>query len=104
MAETSNKEIIKEIIHELLSCEDGRYITEIYADHGSDLEDNQDNHNGWVRLMIETDPHFSNNDLYDRMNDLDEKIYPFRLILSVEPDMVERGHGIILWKAGSFYI
>ncbi len=101
MAETNNKEIIKEIIRELLSCEDGRYITEIYAEHGSDLEDN---HNGWVWLMIETDPYYTNNDLYDRMNDLEEKFYPFRLILSVEPDMVERGHGIILWKAGDFYI
>ena len=35
---------------------------------------------------------------YDFLNDLEEDRHSFVLLLSVEPDAVERGHGDVLWK------
>ncbi len=94
------KEIIRNIIDELLSCSDGKYITEIYAKKWSV---NNGEFTDLICLMIETDRLFSNNTLYGCMDDIEERIYPFELRLSVEPDMVERGHGITLWKKGVGY-
>lgn len=92
---TKYKDIMMSIIDKLISCSDGKYITEIYAKDGSIVDGEFTN---WVGLMIETDTEFVNESLYDCINDLEEGNYPFMLHISVEPDTVERGHGITLYK------
>ena len=98
---SNRKEIVSNVIKELLSCSDGKYITEIYAKDGSIKNGEFTN---WISIMIETDTKFVNESLYDCMDDIEERIedggYDFRLILSIEPDTVERGHGTVLWKKG----
>ncbi len=92
----------KDIILELLNCSDGKYITEIYAKEGSVIGGE---FTGWISLMIEADPAFVNESLYGVMDDIDERYHPFTLHLSIEPDMVERGHGIVLWtRSGGFEV
>ena len=48
--------------------------------------------------MVETDPGFINDTLYDTIDDIEEKSFPFTLVISVEPDMAERGHGYVLYR------
>lgn len=86
---------INEIINRLLNCSDGKHITEIYAKEGSIVRGEFTN---WVGLMIETDTEFVNESLYDVINDIEEEEREFTLVISVEPDTVERGHGTVLWK------
>ena len=95
----TTKEAVKNIINEILSCSDAGYITEIYAESWSVKNGDFTNP---VCLMVETTPQFSNNTLYDCINDIEERIYPFELRISVEPDAAERGHGITLWRKGEF--
>ena len=93
----SRKEIIDSIIKRLLSCKDGEAITEIYAKNGSIV---RGEFTDWVGLMIETRPESENESLYDLINDIDEEDYEFTLVISVEPDTVERGQGTVLYKKG----
>lgn len=86
---------INEIINRLLNCSDGKHITEIYAKEGSIVRGEFTN---WVGLMVETDTEFVNESLYDVINDIEEEEREFTLVISVEPDTVERGHGTVLWK------
>ncbi len=87
--------IVKSIINRLISCSDGKHITEIYAKNGSIIDGKFTDRIG---LMIETDPDFINDTLYDTIDDIEEKSYPFTLVISIEPDMAERGHGYVLYR------
>lgn len=91
----NRKSELDNIIERILACSDGRYITEIYAQKES-INDGE--LTGTVSLMVETEISFENTDLYDTINDLEEEKHSFRLYISVEPDFVERGYGITLWK------
>ncbi len=91
------KEIIKNIIKELVMCPDGKHITEIYAKRGSIVNGEFTN---WIGLMIETDPEFVNESLYDVIDNIEDRSYPFSLAISIEPDTVERGHGEIIYRKG----
>lgn len=91
----TTNQIVKNIIDKLLSCSDGKHITEIYAKEGSIVNGEFTN---WVGLMVETDTEFVNESLYDCINDIEEDSFPFTLVISTEPDTVERGHGTVLYK------
>ncbi len=90
------KENLDRIVKRILSVSDAVYVSEIYLTEGS-VNDNGFLKND-IKVMICTKENFVNHDLYDLMNDIDEEEYPFSLILSIEPDAVERGYGITLWK------
>ena len=83
------------IVNRILSCSDAKFVTEIYAKERSIVNGEFGN---WVGLMVEVDPEFTNESLYDVINDMEEEKWPFTLVISVEPDTVERGHGTILWN------
>lgn len=91
----NRREEINNIIKRILKCKDAVYITEIYTPSacmiGEKFKD-------WVNLMICVTPDFNNTDLYDLLNDIDDEERPFTVSVSVEPDMAERGTGIVLWK------
>ena len=92
----SNTQIVNNIIKEILRCADAEYITEIYAKDGSYRHDGD--FGDWVALMIEVHPGFVNTDLIERTGEMELRSYPFDLTISIEQDMVERGHGTVLWK------
>ena len=83
------------IVNRILSCSDAKFVTEIYAKERSIVNGEFGNQKS---LMVEVDPEFTNESLYDVINDMEEEKWPFTLVISVEPDTVERGHGTILWK------
>ena len=95
------KEFIKNIVEEILADSDSKYITEIFIQNYSY---NNGNYSNLIELTIETDLNFKNTTLYDCIFDLEEENYPFELRISIEPDAVERGHGIVLWKRGQGYL
>ncbi len=101
MKTITRKELIKDIIDTILSCSDGKYVSEIFA---KDFSFRDGEFTDLVNLMIEFDFGFKNTTLYDTLNDLEDESYPFHLILSTEPDTVERSHGIVLWKRGQGYL
>lgn len=92
---TAEKADVYKIIQALLSCDDVKYINEIYAER-SCISNNH--FNNWIGLVIELNEGFVNKDLYDTMDDIDENKYCFQLNLSCEPNDMERGKGIVLWK------
>lgn len=94
----SNTQIVNNIIDEILKCNDAAQITEIYAKDGSYRHDGD--FGDWVALMIEVRPGFIDTDLISLTGEMELRSYPFDLTISIEPDMVERGHGTILWKRG----
>lgn len=87
-------EALVKAIEIVLSCEDSKYIEEIYAKDGSFR-------NGlltdWVGLMIELNPEFVNKSLYDAIDAAEDNCSGFALVISTEPNTVERGHGTVLW-------
>ncbi len=91
----NRKQEIDNIISHILESQDVGHITEIYVSNGSMK-------NGafldTVYMMICYDSGFENIDLSDIIADIDEEDRSFFLILSAEPDMVERGTGIVIWK------
>jgi len=89
------KQELEETINTILSCSDGSYIEEIYAKAGSIRNGLFTN---WVGLMVELNPEFENKSLYDVIDQLEDTDRDFTLVISVEPNGVERGHGTILWK------
>lgn len=94
--ESDNKKIvIANVVDKLLSCEDGKYIEEIYAKDGSFRNGLFTN---WVGLMVELNPEFENKSLYDTIDDLEERCEAFTLVISTEPNTVERGTGTVLWR------
>ena len=95
------KELIKNIVEEILADSDSKYITEIFI---QDYSFNNGKYSNLIELMIETDLNFKNTTLYDCIFDLEEENYPFELRISIEPDTVERGHGVVLWKRGQGYL
>lgn len=86
----------EEIVREILACSDAKYITEIYVENTDNVA--RGILGDLVFFMVETEPGFVNHDLYDTLNNLEERPYPFEPCISVEPDMVERGHGLVLWR------
>lgn len=88
-------ESIATIIETILSCDDKEYIEEIYAKSGSIVNGLFTN---WVGLMIELNPEFVNKSLYNTIDDIEESFKDFTLVISTEPNTVERGHGTILWR------
>ena len=91
----TKEEYVDLFIGKILKCSDARFITEIYMNNGSYTNGQLNND---IRIMIEVEPEFRNTSLYDCIHDIEDGWYPFDLCISVEPDMVERGHGVILWK------
>ena len=91
----SIKNEIDHVIKRLLDCSDGKHIEEIYAKAGSIVNGEFGN---WVGLMVEVCPEFQNESLYDCINDIEDEERGFELVISVEPNTVERGHGTVLWK------
>lgn len=85
---------ISEVIESILSCSDGKYVEEIYAKEGSFRNGLFSN---WVGLMIELTPEFENKSLYDVIDEQEEKCNSFTLVISTEPNTVERGNGTVLW-------
>lgn len=88
---------VENIISRLLDCSDGKHIEEVYAKTGSIVNGEFGN---WVGLMVEVCPEFQNESLYDCINDIEDEERGFELVISVEPNTVERGHGTVLWKRG----
>jgi len=85
------------IIKKILKSKDASSFTEIYVSEGSVSGDKVKD---TVHMMVCYDADFKNADLSDIISDIEEEDRSFFLILSAEPDMVERGHGIVLWKRG----
>ena len=84
------------IINRILSCSDAKFVTEIYAQFDSMQGEEFTSE---VNLMVCVIPGFRNGDLYATLNDLEDNgEFPFDLLISVEPDCVERGRGVILWR------
>lgn len=81
-------------IETVLSCEDSKYIEEIYAKEGSFRNGLLTN---WVGLMVELSPEFVNKSLYNAIDDAEDNCTEFTLVISTEPNTVERGHGTVLW-------
>ena len=88
-------EALDTILSTILASPDAHYITEIYIKNGSIRQGLLTN---WIRLMIEVDPEFINKNLYDIINELEEAYNYLHLIISIEPDTVEKGHGTIIYK------
>ncbi len=86
--------VISEVIESILSCSDGEYVEEIYAKEGSFRNGLFSN---WVGLMVELSPEFENKSLYDVIDEQEEKCNSFTLVISTEPNTVERGNGTVLW-------
>lgn len=89
---------IKSVIDRILSCKDSSDIVEIYAKDGSFRNGSFAN---WVGLMIEVDGKFPNESLDDILDEIEQEDFKslgFKLVISVEPNDFERGHGIILWE------
>lgn len=94
--ETDNKKnLIETVVEKILSCEDGKYVDEIYAKDGSFRNGLFTN---WVGLMVELCPEFENKSLYDTIDDLEEQCEDFTLVISTEPNAAERGTGTVLWR------
>ena len=47
--------------------------------------------------MVELSPEFENKSLYDVIDEQEEKCDSFTLVISTEPNTVERGNGTVLW-------
>lgn len=95
--EDNKSKMIEELINLILST-NNTGIIEIYAKDGSIINGSFGN---WVGLMIETDPEFPNESLDDVLDIIEQKDfskYDFRLVISTEPNDMERGHGTILWS------
>ena len=90
------KNEIQNVIEKLLSCKDAAYIDEIYAKEGS--FDRNGQFSNWVGLMVEVPANFKNTDLYAVIDDIEDENRNFTLVISVEPNTVERGHGRILYN------
>ena len=90
---------IEFIISELLSCSDGSYIKEIYAKPGSFRGGYFGN---WIGIMVVVSMPFSNTDLYETLDTLEDKLASSQIsiVISIEPDQADRGHGIVLYKEG----
>lgn len=86
---------IEDVIKAILSCSDGSYVEEIYAKEGSFRNGLFSN---WVGLMVELAPEFENKSLYDVIDEQEEACNSFTLVISTEPNTVERGTGTVLWK------
>ena len=86
---------ISEVIEAILFCSDGANVEEIYAKEGSFRNGLFTN---WVGLMVELTPEFENKSLYDVIDEQEEKCTDFTLVISTEPNTVERGVGTVLWK------
>ena len=93
----TKKELVKDIVDEILAHPESEYVTEIFA---KDFSIRDGEFTDLICLMIEMELGFRNTTFYHCLNDIEDRSYPFRLILSTEPDAVERSHGIILWKRG----
>ncbi len=90
------KNEIQNAIEKLLSCKDAAYIDEIYAKEGS--FDRNGQFSNWVGLMAEVSANFKNTDLYTVINDIEDEYHDFTLVISVEPNSVERGYGKVLYS------
>lgn len=87
-------EALVKAIETVLSCEDSKYVEEIYAKEGSfrnGLLTDQ------VRIMVELNPEFVNKSLYNAIDNAEESCQGFTLVISTEPNTVERGDGTVLW-------
>lgn len=93
------KNIVEHIITTLLQCSDGKYITEIFVKDGSYRKGFFGN---WVAFMVELDPEFSNESLYDTINNLDDELESLdtTFVISTEIDTIDRSVGTILYKRG----
>lgn len=85
---------IEKVIETILACPDGKYVEEIYAKEGSFRKGLFTN---WIGLMIELSPEFVNKSLYNIIDELEETCDDFTLVISTEPNTVERGNGTVLW-------
>lgn len=94
---SNHKTEIDNIVSRILASRDASHITEIYVSNGSMTNGN---FKDYVGMMVCYDDGFKNIDLADIIFDINEETRSFYLILSAEPDTVERGHGITLWKRG----
>lgn len=88
---------LSKVIETVLSCEDGKYIEEIYIKEGSIINGLLTN---WVGVMIELNPEFVNKSLYDLIDDIEEECENFTLVISIEPNNSDRGYGTVIWKKG----
>ena len=80
--------VISKAVEKILSCSDGQYVEEIYAKDGSFRNGLFSN---WVGLMVELSPGFKNKSLYDVIDKLQDDCSSFTLVISTEPNTVERG-------------
>ena len=95
---TKAKNTIQDIAKKILACSDAKYISEIFVIDGSITNGELGSH---VSFMVETDPGFTNTDLYETIDAIweDNNEYPFRLYIAVEPDGTDRSHGsLIVYK------
>lgn len=88
-------EAVAAAIEAVLSCDDGKYVEEVYAKDGSFVNGLFSN---WVSLMIELNPEFKNKSLYNVIDNVEESCTDFTLIISTEPNTAERGCGTVLWR------
>ena len=88
-------EAVATAIEAVLSCDDGKYVEEVYAKDGSFVNGLFSN---WVSLMVELNPEFKNKSLYDVIDAVEDSCTDFTLIISTEPNTVEHGCGTVLWR------
>lgn len=86
---------IQNIMDRLLGCSDSKYITRIYAKDGSIVNGSFGN---WVGLVVEVSPEFTNESLYDLMDDIQDEPHPYSFALTIDVDDMEKGNGVDLWK------
>ena len=90
---------IEEVVNKLLSCRGGKYVTEIFAKEGCIKNGRLGD---WVGLMVEVKAEIFNTDLDadldDVMDDMMDIERPYTLVISSEPDMLDRSYGTVIWK------
>lgn len=90
----NESKLITNITNDILKSADAKNISEIYMSSycikGGKLLN-------VVNLFIVVNEDFQKIDLYDIINDIEDREYNFSLSISVEPEM-EKGSGITLFK------
>ena len=87
--------VLFDIVDTILSTEDEKYVEEISLSNDCIAPSGAVRENR-IHIYVETSLEFKNHDLYDALNDLEEKYdNEFFFIGSVEPNVVERCSDVV---------